>query len=205
MKKALLLVDIQNDFLPGGSLPVQKGYEVIPVANRAIPFFEIVLAIQDWHPANHCSFISQHLGHKAGDVILINSLPQTLWPDHCLQNTHGAKLASELNSKPILRIFRKGTDKDFDSYSGFYDNALRKSTGLGEYLIEMDIEEITIIGLTTEYCVNFTALDALALGLKPRVILEGIRGVELMHGDCVKALDKMRSAGVILQSISELK
>lgn len=205
MKKALLLVDIQNDFLPGGALPVPKGDEVISVANRAIPLFDIVLATQDWHPADHCSFISQHPGHKTGDVIPINSLPQTIWPDHCVQNTHGAELARELNSKPILRVFRKGTDKCFDSYSGFYDNALRKSTGLGEYLIEMDIEDITIIGLTTEYCVNFTAVDARALGLKSRVVLEGIRGVELKHGDCEKALDKMRNAGVLFQSLSDLE
>lgn len=122
-----------------------------------------------------------------------------------IQNTLGAEFASKLNCKPILKVFRKGTERDSDSYSGFYDNAYRKSTGLKEYLWEMEVKEITIIGLTTEYCVNFTSLDARSLGLKTVVIPEGIRGVEINTGDCAKALDRMRSAGVLIQSISELE
>ncbi|MFA6291196.1 MAG: bifunctional nicotinamidase/pyrazinamidase [Victivallales bacterium] len=205
MKKALLIVDVQNDFLPGGALPVPDGDAVIPVANLAMPLFEIVLATQDWHPANHGSFASRHPGHKTGDEVFLDGLQLTLWPDHCVQNTHGADFATELNRRPILQVFRKGTEKDSDSYSGFYDNAHRKSTGLAEYLWASDVMEITIVGLTTDYCVNFTSTDARALGLKTTVILEGVRGVELKPGDCAKALDRMRSTGVLLQSISELE
>ncbi len=202
MRKALLLVDIQNDFLPGGSLAVPDGDKVIPVANSAIPLFEIVLASQDWHPDGHCSFASRYPGYKPGETILIDGIEHALWPDHCILGTRGAEIAPGIDLGRIHSFFRKGTEKDSDSYSAFFDNDRRKSTGLMEYLKEHGVGEITIIGLTTEYCVQFTSLDARSLGLQVKVVLDGIRGVEMNPGDCEEALDNMSSAGVeILQRL----
>src|SRR5215469_16770932 len=134
--KALILVDIQNDFLPGGALAVPDGDAVIPVANRLQAAFPLVVATQDWHPANHGSFAASHPGKKLFEQIELNGLPQTLWPVHCVQNTAGAALAANLIQDRIAKIFRKGTDAGIDSYSGFFDNGQRKSTGLGDWLME---------------------------------------------------------------------
>jgi nicotinamidase/pyrazinamidase len=202
--RALLVVDIQNDFLPGGALGVPHGHEVVPVANRVMSAFELVLATRDWHPADHGSFASRHPGHRAGEVVDLNGLPQVLWPDHCVQGTPGAEFAPGLDIARFKRIFYKGTDREIDSYSSFFDNAHRKSTGLGDYLRERGTRELFIMGLATDYCVKATALDARHLGLQARVILEGIRGVELNPGDCRRALDDMTSAGVMLVSAREI-
>ncbi len=197
--KALLLVDIQNDFLPGGALPVPEGDAVVPVANRLMPNYELVVATQDWHPADHQSFASQHPGKQIGDVIQLAGLPQTLWPDHCIQGTLGAQFAAGLNQAGIHHVVRKGTDRTIDSYSGFFDNARRKATGLEKYLHERNVDEVHIMGLATDYCVKATALDAIDLGFRTVLIREGVRGVELKPGDCQRAIDEMRTAGVIIQ------
>jgi nicotinamidase/pyrazinamidase len=196
MKKALILVDIQNDFLPGGALAVPDGDAVVPVANRAMGLFDLVVATQDWHPADHGSFASQHAGRKPGDVIDLHGLQQVLWPDHCVVETRGAAFAPGLDTGRIHEVIRKGTDPNVDSYSGFFDNGHRHATGLADMLRRREIDELAIMGLATDYCVKFTALDARALGFKTRLILPGVRGVEIHAGDCRRAIDDMRTAGV---------
>lgn len=198
--KSLILVDIQNDFLPGGALAVPRGDEVIPVANRIMPAFDLVVATQDWHPAEHGSFASRHPGRKVGDLIELNGLPQVLWPDHCVQETRGAAFADSLDLSRVKRVFRKGTDAGIDSYSGFFDNGHRKSTGLDDYLKGQGVDEVFIMGLATDYCVKFTALDARQLGFKVNLVLDGVRGVELKPGDGQRALEEMTAAGVRLVS-----
>ncbi|MAT72693.1 MAG: nicotinamidase/pyrazinamidase [Planctomycetaceae bacterium] len=194
--KALILVDIQNDFLPGGALAVPHGDEVVPVANRLIPDYELVVATQDWHPSDHQSFASQHDGHAVGEVITVEGLDQILWPDHCVQGTPGAEFAPDLNLGGIDHVIRKGTDRLFDSYSGFYDNGHRKATGLGDYLEQRGVAAVDVMGLATDYCVKFTALDAVQLGFETRLLVEGVRGVELKPGDCENAIAEMRRQGV---------
>ena len=196
MKAALILVDIQNDFLPGGALAVPQGDEVIPVANRLIDRFDCVIATQDWHPKNHESFASQHEGHEVGQVIQLQGLEQILWPNHCVQGTHGAEFAATLNRPEKLRVFPKGTDRDIDSYSGFFDNGQRKSTGLGDYLKTESINRVYILGLATDYCVKFTALDAKQLGFETYLVEDGCRGVDLATGDSATAVREMQSAGI---------
>ncbi len=196
--KALLLIDIQNDFLPGGSLPVTQGHEVIAVANRLMPQYELVVATQDWHPADHQSFATQHPTKEVGDTITLHGLDQILWPDHCVQETKGSDFAPALNTEPIRSVIQKGTDCEIDSYSGFFDNARRKATGLEKLLREQGVDEVHIAGLATDYCVKFTALDALDLGFRTTVLTQGVRGVELAKGDCSQALSEMQAAGAEL-------
>ena len=194
--KALLLIDIQNDFLPGGALAVAKGNEVVPVANRLMHKYDVVIATQDWHPEDHGSFASQHPGHDIGEVVVLDGLDQILWPDHCVQGTSGAEFSPELNTAGIDHVIQKGTDRNIDSYSGFFDNARRKATGLEAYLRERNVDEVHVMGLATDYCVKFTALDAVDLGFKTSILMEGIRGVDLNEGDCQRAIDEMKSAGI---------
>jgi nicotinamidase/pyrazinamidase len=197
--KALLLVDIQNDFLPGGALAVPAGDEVIAIANRLMPEYELVVATKDWHPANHGSFASRHVGRSIGDTGQLHGLEQILWPDHCVQGSTGAELAAELNHDSIHHIVHKGTDPTVDSYSAFFDNARRKSTGLAEFLRSKSVEEIHVLGLATDYCVRATVLDGLDLGFRVVLLTEGTRGVELNNGDCERAIDEMREAGAVIQ------
>ena len=194
--RALILVDIQNDFLPGGSLAVPHGDEVIPVANRLAGSFDLVVATQDWHPPDHASFAANHPGRSPGEVIELDGLEQILWPVHCVQGTRGAELAPGLEMQHVGEVFRKGVDPRIDSYSGFFDNGHRRSTGLGDYLRERGVDEVHILGLATDYCVKFTALDARRLGFQTHLIEEGCRGVELHPGDVARALADMRGAGV---------
>ncbi len=199
--RALILVDIQNDFLPGGALAVPRGDETVPVANALMPRFELVVATQDWHPRNHGSFASQHPGRNVGDVIELGGLPQVLWPDHCVQGTPGAELAPGLDVRGIRRVFKKGIDPGVDSYSGFFDNGRRRATGLAEYLADYDVQDVYIVGLATDYCVRFTALDARGLGFATYLVEDGCRGVELLAGDVAAALRAVQAAGVqVMQS-----
>lgn len=201
--RALILVDLQNDFLPGGALAVPGGDEVIPVANRLEEHFPLVAATQDWHPANHGSFAANHPGKKLYEQIELNGLPQTLWPVHCVQNTTGAELAPGLERERIARIFQKGTDPGIDSYSGLFDNGHRRSTGLGEWLKSKGVTDVFICGLATDYCVKFTALDAVGLGFKTHLIEDASRGVNLRPNDVQEAIREMRRAGVtVVQSVA---
>ena len=197
---ALILVDLQNDFMPGGALAVPDGDAVIPVANRLAQSFDLVVATQDWHPPGHSSFASQHPGKNPGDTVELDGLRQELWPDHCVQGTSGAELHAGLDVSGIKRIFQKGTDPRIDSYSTFFDNVHRKSTGLGDYLKEKEVSEVYLMGLATDYCVKFSVLDAVELGFKANVIQDGCRGIDLQAGDVSKAIDEMKTAGVEIVS-----
>ena len=195
---ALVLVDLQNDFLPTGALPVPEGDQVIPVANALIPIFERVVATQDWHPADHGSFAANHLWRKPGQVIELNGLSQVLWPMHCVQDSYGAEFVRKLHTDRIDRVFRKGTDPGIDSYSGFFDNGHRKSTGLADYLKEYRITDLFVLGLATDYCVKFTVLDGVQLGFNTYVITDGCRGVNLIEGDAEEAFKAMQAVGAQL-------
>ena len=203
--RALILVDIQNDFLPGGALAVPHGDEVIAVANRVATTFDLVVATQDWHPRDHGSFAANHPGKKVGDIIDMHGLPQVLWPVHCVQGTAGAGFAPALDVSRVRRVFQKGTDPAIDSYSGFFDNGHRRSTGLADYLREQGVTQVFVMGLATDYCVKFTALDAVQrAGLKTTLIEDGCRGVNLRPGDSEAAVAEMRAARVEVLRSSDL-
>ena len=195
---ALILVDLQNDFIPGGALAVADGDAVILIANDVQRAFDLIVATQDWHPANHGSFAANHPGKKIGDVIELNGLPQILWPVHCVQNTRGAEFAPGLNTDRITQVFRKGTDPAIDSYSTFFDNAHRRSTGLADFLRARGVTHVYLMGLATEYCVKFSALDARQLGFNVHVIEDGCRGVNLKPTDSEVAIAEMRRAGAAI-------
>lgn len=202
MTKALILVDIQNDFLPGGALPVPEGDAVVPVANElaASGQFDLIVATQDWHPPDHRSFAEQHPGLEVGDVSELDGLSQILWPVHCMQQSAGASFASGLDVTRVDHVIRKGTDRMIDSYSGFFDNAHRKATGLHEWLRGKGVSEVHLVGLALDVCVKFTALDARELGYQTTLHRRGCRGVDLQPGDCDKALAEMQVAGVVVAS-----
>ncbi len=202
--KALILVDLQNDFCPGGALEVAQGDQVIPIANQLMDRFELVVATQDWHPANHKSFAANHPWRKPGQIIDLNGLEQILWPIHCVQESFGAEFVPELNTSAIQHIFQKGTDPEIDSYSGFFDNGHRKTTGLGDFLKEQQVKEVFILGLAADYCVKFTVLDALELGFKTNLIKDGTRGVNLQVEDTQKAFKEMEAKGANLITSQEL-
>jgi nicotinamidase/pyrazinamidase len=194
--KALIIADIQNDFLPGGALAVPEGDAVIPVANKIQAAFQLIVAAQDWHPPNHGSFAANHPGKKPYEQIDLNGLPQTLWPVHCVQNTIGAAFANRLKKERIARVFQKGTDPGIDSYSGMFDNGHRKSTGMGEWLKQNGASELFVCGLATDYCVKFTALDAVQFGFKTFFIEDASRGINLRPDDVSDAIKQMKRAGV---------
>lgn len=194
--KALLLVDIQNDFLPGGALAVKDGDRIIPIINQLIRKFEFIVATRDRHPSDHKSFASNHPGREPGQLVKLKGLDQVLWPDHCIQGSFGSKFSSHLDISKIAQVFVKGTDPDIDSYSGFYDNGHLKSTGLGDYLRKKKVDEVYIVGLATDYCVKFTALDSVEEGFKTYVVVDATRGVNLQPDDYDKAIKDMRDAGV---------
>jgi nicotinamidase/pyrazinamidase len=196
--KALVLVDLQYDFMPEGALAVAEGNQTVPVANRLIPHFELVVASQDWHPENHGSFVTQHPGKEVGDLVDLNGIQQIVWPVHCVQNSAGAALHADLDRSRIDRVFLKGTDRNIDSYSAFYDNGHLKSTGLGDYLKEQGVGSVTIMGLATDYCVKYSVLDARGLGFDVRLVEDGCRGVELNAGDVQAAIEEMKKAGVAI-------
>lgn len=204
--KCLVLTDIQNDFLPGGALAVPEGDQIIPIANRLQSAFPLVAATQDWHPANHGSFVANHPGKKIYDQIELGGVPQILWPVHCVQNTRGADFAPGLQRERVAKVFHKGTDADIDSYSALFDNMHRKSTGLGEWMKEQGVTEVFFCGLATDYCVKFSALDAVQFGFKTDVIEDASRGIDLQTDDVKKAIAEMKGAGVrILQSKDVIK
>lgn len=198
---ALLLIDLQNDFLPGGAIPVPHGESVVPLANQLQGAFKLVVATQDWHPANHKSFASSHAGRKPGDIVHLKGSPQTLWPAHCVQNTRGAELSPALMLNRVNKVFRKGTDADVDSHSAFFDIGHTHATGLHEYLQDKRVTAVYVLGLGIELCVRATVLDAMALGFKTYLIEDACRGFNLKPDDAKAAIDELRSAGVtVIQS-----
>lgn len=193
--EALLIVDVQNDFCPGGALAVGDGDQVVPFINRIRKDYPLVVFTQDWHPRDHASFASNHAGKKPYDVIDLHGQPQTLWPDHCVQDSQGAEFRAKLDIRPSDPVFRKGSLKEVDSYSGFLDNDHQHETGLREFLQKKEVDRVTVVGLATDYCVKFTALDARKFGFKVKVLREGCRAVNLDPQDGERAFEEMRAAG----------
>ncbi len=176
--KALLIVDIQNDFLPGGPLGVPNGDDIIPVVNKLQKYFRLVVATQDWHPEGHGSFASSHEGKEPMEKTTLEGIEQILWPDHCVQESPGAEFPKTLDQKPIEAIFRKGLEENIDSYSGFYDNGKKKSTGLADYLRGKGVKEIYVTGLAADVCVAFTLFDALQEGFETRLVEDATRPID---------------------------
>lgn len=207
MNQALLLIDLQNDFCPGGSLAVNEGDLTVAVANQAIAYCrslnQKIVASKDWHPADHKSFASQS-GNPIGELGELNGLPQVWWPDHCVQNSAGAELHPALESKAIDKIIYKGQNSEIDSYSAFFDNGKLQDTGLDQWLKKNQIDTLIVMGLATDYCVKFSVLDALALGYQVEVLVDGCRGVNLKPEDSTNALEEMAQNGAKLISLNQL-
>lgn len=201
MKKALLLIDLQKDFCRGGALEVENADEVIETANRVMKIFirnkHLIVATKDWHPANHKSF-AVNSNAKAGEVGILNGLEQVWWPVHCVEHTPGSEFHDRLDRKNISKIVYKGTDKEVDSYSGFFDNGRKNKTDLYSYLVENEIQELYVMGLAMDYCVKYTVLDALKLGYKVWLIEDGCKGVNMNSEDSLKAVEEMKKGGVLL-------
>jgi len=205
VKKALIVVDVQNDFLPGGALAVPSGDEIIPNINRMLQLpFDQIIATQDWHPKRHASFASTW-GKKPGEHITLDTVDQILWPDHCVSGTRGAKFSKLLDTTHFHTIIHKGIEATIDSYSTFFDNMRLRSTGLEDYLREKECEEIYFAGLATDYCVLYSVRDALRLGFRAFVVTDACRGIDLSPGDVTRALDEMASLGAILLSTTDVE
>ncbi|MEX2581351.1 MAG: bifunctional nicotinamidase/pyrazinamidase [Verrucomicrobiales bacterium] len=195
---ALILVDVQNDFMPGGPLAVADGDAVVPVLNAVMGEYDFVVATQDWHPADHSSFASRHEGLPAFSETVLDGLEQTLWPDHCVQGTEGAAFHPELDLGPVVAIFRKGVDRGIDSYSGFFDNGRRRKTGLDAWLRGMDVTTVHIGGLAAEICVAYTAADARRCGFRTAVLEDATRPFD--SEAWAEKADELREAGVAIET-----
>lgn len=191
--KALIIVDLQNDFMPGGRLAVPEGNLIIERVNEIQKKFDLVVATQDWHPAHHKSFASQHEGKNPFEIIDLNGLQQTLWPDHCIQGTPGADFHKDLNTNKIEAIFRKGTNPEIDSYSGFFDNGRKKATGLNGYLKERKVDAVFVCGLAADFCVYYTAMDALSLGYTTTILDASVKAIDPIRYIDLK--DEFRAKG----------
>lgn len=204
-ESAFIVVDVQNDFLPKGALGVDTADEIVPLINCMLDLpFKVKVATQDWHPQGHCSFASTW-AKKARESILIEEVQQTLWPDHCIQGTRGAEFSPELDVGQFDHIVHKGVDPLVDSYSTFFDNMRKRTTGLETFLRSCGVEELYFAGLTTEYCVLFSVLDALELGFVPYVVIDACRGIDLRPGDVEKAIRTMVSRGAKLITTKEVE
>jgi nicotinamidase/pyrazinamidase len=201
---ALVLVDLQYDFLPGGALAVAHGDEVIPIACKLMPRFDIVVATQDWHPQSHQSFAANNPGKQVGEMSELGGLPQVMWPVHCVQGSRGAELHDSLERSRITAVFRKGIDPGVDSYSGFYDNGHTKATGLADWLHQKKVDRLYVLGLATDYCVKFTVLDGLDLGFEVWLIEDGCRAVDLSPGDGDRSVAEMRAKGATVITSGEI-
>ena len=206
MKRALIVVDIQNDFLPGGALAVPEGDSILPFVidlMRTGVHYDLIVVTQDWHPEGHGSFASSHPGTEPFQLGALSGLPQMLWPDHCIQEMDGARLSAKIEE--VLAeiagkgrqfiIVKKGQDRDLDSYSAFFDNARRRDTGLQSTLAEHGITEVDVVGLAFDYCVKATALDAASLGFQTRVLMQGTRSVE--PASEAQVLSELSKAGIV--------
>jgi nicotinamidase/pyrazinamidase len=197
LREALVVIDVQNDFCPGGALAVTDGDAILPAVNALIARFDHVALTQDWHPAGHSSFASSHAGKAPFDSVTMPYGEQTLWPEHCIQGTPGAEFHPGLVWTKAELVIRKGYRTAIDSYSAFFENDHATPTGLAGYLRERGIDAVTLCGLATDFCVAFSALDAMAAGFKTTVMLEACRGIDL-GGSIDAQLEKMRQAGVTL-------
>lgn len=204
---ALLLIDLQNDFCSGGALAVPEADQTIDIANQLIILFKSqgkkIIASQDWHPADHGSFASAQ-GSSPFESGTLDGLEQTWWPDHCIQNSHGAEFNPQLNSAVINHIVQKGSQREIDSYSAFFDNGHRHNTGLDAWLRQHDISSLVVMGLATDYCVKFSVLDALDLGYRVTLVTDGCRGVNLQPQDSAQAIQKMADSGATLMTLAQI-
>jgi nicotinamidase/pyrazinamidase len=201
---ALIIVDMQNDFMPIGALPVPGADKIVPTVNVLSEKFPLVLASKDWHPPDHMSFAVNHPGRKAGDTIEVQGISQILWPVHCVRNTEGAEFVDGLVTDKISCVFFKGTDKWIDSYSTFFDNARKRSTGLADYLKSRGVREIYLAGVALDYCVLYSALDAVELGFKTFVIYDATRAINLQEKDEELALAAMSAKGAQIITSDEV-
>jgi nicotinamidase/pyrazinamidase len=205
MERALLAIDVQNDFCPGGSLAVPEGERVVGVINAIAPRFARVVATQDWHPRGHVSFASSHPGGRPfGVVDLPGGGRQTLWPEHCLAGSRGAELHPELDTAPLSLILRKGARRELDSYSAFFENDRKTPTGLAFYLRGLEVGEVYLAGLATDVCVFYTAMDALGLGFAVRLVQDACRGLDVPAGSLGDRLQELRRSGVRILSSGEV-
>jgi len=201
---ALLLVDLQNDFMPDGALGVKEADQILPIINKLLEMpFDVIVATKDWHPSDHGSFAKNHR-KQPGEHVILGGLDQVLWPVHCVQKTNGAEFAIGWNSTKVKKVFYKGTDKNIDSYSAFFDNGHLKSTGLDDYLKENSVENIFIAGVTTDYCVKYSVLDALYLGYHVYTISDACKAVNLNEKDEDESYKAMRSAGAKIITSKEI-
>ncbi len=203
-KKALVVIDVQNDFCPGGALAVNDGDKIVPVINGIMDKFDTVIGTQDWHPQSHLSFASVHKGKNIYDQMNANGIMQTLWPDHCVQGTRGADFHKDINSIKFNCIIRKGTDPSIDSYSAFLENDKRKETGLHGYLNALGIKNVYLCGLATDYCVYFSAMDSVKYGFNTAVLINACRGINVPEGSIDKCVKEMKSAGIRIIETGDL-
>ena len=197
MKKALLVIDVQNDFCPAGALQVAGGNEIVPGINQEMTKYDYIVLTQDWHPKGHSSFATSHDGASPLDVIEMPYGAQVLWPDHCVQGSHGAEFHSELNTARANAVIRKGSNPLIDSYSAFFENDRKTPTGLHGYFRSLEIEKINLVGLATDFCVNYSAQDAAKLGYKVSVFEKMCRSIDI-NGSLALARTEMRECGVEL-------
>ncbi|UVM24823.1 bifunctional nicotinamidase/pyrazinamidase [Pseudomonas sp. B21-021] len=202
-RTALLVIDVQNDFIPGGQLAVPEGDLIVPLINRLAGQFKQVVIAQDWHPAGHASFASSHPGRQPYDLIQLPYGEQTLWPDHCIQGSRGAEFHSGLDLPQAQLVIRKGCNPDIDSYSAFLEADRVTTTGLAGYLKERGIDTVYMVGLALDFCVMFSALDARAAGFNAFVVLDACRAIDL-NGSLATAIERMQVAGVELIQSTEL-
>ncbi len=195
MKKALLVIDVQNDFCPAGALEVAGGNEIIPYINEEMAKYECVVLTQDWHPKGHSSFATSHEGKNPLEWIKMPYGDQVLWPDHCVQGSKGAEFHPDLNIEQANAIIRKGSNPFIDSYSAFFENDRKTPTGLDGYLKSLEIEKINLVGLATDFCVNYSAQDAANLGYKVSVLEKMCRAIDL-NGSLAAAKSEMQNCGV---------
>jgi nicotinamidase/pyrazinamidase len=203
-QSALLIIDVQNDFCPGGSLAVPEGDQVIPVINRISGLFPHVVATKDWHPSDHVSFASAHPGREPMQTIEYNGMSQMLWPDHCVKGSSGAAFHPDLDVRPVNIVLHKGAKTHLDSYSAFFENDKATSTGLDSYLRGLGFEQVVVVGLAEDVCVFFTATDAARLGYATTVVTDATRGVNAPEGALDRARESMEGEGVRFVSSADL-
>ncbi len=200
----LLVIDVQRDFCPGGALAVKEGDRIIPLINKIMKKFERVVATQDWHPGEHISFVVNHKGKKVLDTVEVHGITQVLWPEHCVQGTEGADFHPDLDKRHFNLILRKGMRPELDSYSAFFENDKTTSTGLDYYLKGLGLNHVYICGLAMDYCVYYSAMDAVKLGFQTFLIEDAAQGVDLPSGSVANAIAQMKNAGVKVVGSSEL-
>lgn len=198
--KALIIVDVQNDFCKDGALEVPDADAIVPLINHLMVKFRTVVATIDYHPVDHCSFASSHPGSQVGDIIDLDGVQQQLWPDHCIGESYGCELHGNLLNDPITTFIVKGINPAVDSYSAFRDNADTSDTGLADWLTSRGVTDVVIVGLALEYCVKYTALDAVSAGFDTTVLVEATRAVNVNPGDDASAIEEMRQVGIRIGS-----